>query len=71
MDFKEKQVIYIDQDKYREYANCSLNYEGSYDFDVQYGLRYIYGYEPHIPLHLAFEIVDEKRFILAKIKFGI
>jgi hypothetical protein len=71
MDSRNKKVVYIEHDMYRLIAKCDHNYDNSLKFDAQCGIRFLYGHIPHIEGSFAFEIVDEKRYILAKIKFGI
>ena len=70
----DSKFIRIDHKKYREISQCGPSFERSKEFDDQYGIRFIYEgndkHDEHLYTFLM-EIVDEKRFMFAKIKFGI
>lgn len=67
-------VIWINVGYYREISRCGDCYEGSYDFDEKYGMRWIKMLEDEMVLKTGsfkFEVVDQRRYLVAKLKYGI
>lgn len=67
-------VIWIDTAYYKEISQCGSCFEGSFEFDERYGIKWLVKteYEKETMSGLfKFEIIDQKRFLLARINYNI
>lgn len=73
--FFKNEMLYINHVFYGEICN-SKNYEGSAEFDERCGIMFVKDASHRMNdettlYHFAFKIIDDKRFFLAKINYGI
>ena len=72
MDFKlqdQENSLSILIRSYQKIAQVNDSYDGADKFDRKCGMSYI-GLDPSNTKNFLFKVVDEKRFLLAKIKYG-
>jgi hypothetical protein len=67
----ENDIIYILIDEYKKLSKCDEHFNGSASWDETCGLYYLYGDKYRKPFYIPLKIVNEHKFFLAKIKYGI
>lgn len=67
----ENNIVYILIDQYKKITQCTDEFDGSSLWDDECGLEYIYGDSYKRQHYFPFRVIDQKKFFLAKIKYGI
>lgn len=71
---KNKEVVWITHDSYKKASRCCGNFRQTHIFDQECGLVYIYVNESDRPKErsncFCFEVINIKKYCLAKIKYG-
>ena len=68
-------IIWITISYYKTITGCTDMYEGADQFDFMNGINYIptkeLSTDENISGSFAFSIIDKKKYLLAKIRYGI
>ena len=62
-------LIYIDIERYKEITQCDDTFDGTAEWDCNHGICI----EPNATADhtFKFRVIDDKKYMLAKIKYGI